>query len=111
MKLQILSTFTLLFILVGVKAHDLDHDHDQIPLEYVKFPQPIYRGIGGEGKLLRLCSVRVFHAFLSNGRRNILGYYYLCPTSMGSMSYERTQYPFRYCLHRCTIRESFYSVT
>ena len=51
MKLQILSTFTLLFNLVGVKAHD--HDHDQIPLEYVKFPQPIYRGISGEGRLLR----------------------------------------------------------
>jgi hypothetical protein len=46
MKLQILSTFTLLFNLVAVKAHD----HDQIPLEYVKFPQPIYRGIIGEGK-------------------------------------------------------------
>ena len=50
MKLQILPTFTLLLSLVGVKAHD--YDHDQIPLEYVKFPQPIYRGIGGEGKLL-----------------------------------------------------------
>jgi hypothetical protein len=57
MKLQILSTFTLLFNLIGVKAHDHWHDHasDQIPLEYVKFPQPIYRGIGGEGKLLRPC--------------------------------------------------------
>jgi hypothetical protein len=53
MKLQILSTFTLLFNLVGVKAHDHWLDHDQIPLEYVKFPQPIYRGMGGEGKLLR----------------------------------------------------------
>jgi len=47
MKPQIVSTFTLLSILVGVKAHN--HDHDQIPLEYVKFPQPIYRGINGEG--------------------------------------------------------------
>lgn len=57
MKLEILSTITLLFNLVGVKAHDHWHDHDQIPLEYVKFPQPIYRGIvGGEGKLLRLSS-------------------------------------------------------
>ena len=51
MKLQLLSTFALLFNLVGVKAHDHWHDHDQIPLEYVKFPQPIYRG-SGEGKLL-----------------------------------------------------------
>jgi hypothetical protein len=47
MKLQILSGFTLLLNLVGAKAHD---EHDQIPLEYVKFPQPIYRGIIGEGK-------------------------------------------------------------
>ena len=63
MKLQILLTVTLLFNLVGVKAHEHDH-HDQIPLEYVKFPQPIYRGIGGEGRSLRtLCSVRVFDAF------------------------------------------------
>ena len=55
MKLQILSTFPLLFNLVrvGVKAHE--QDHDQIPLEYVKFPQPIYRGIIGEGKLLKPC--------------------------------------------------------
>ena len=50
MKLQIFSTFTLLF-LVAAKAHD----YDQIPLEYVKFPQPIYRGKSGEGKLLRAC--------------------------------------------------------
>jgi len=36
----------LLLNLVGVKAHDHWHDHDQIPLDYVKFPQPIYRGSG-----------------------------------------------------------------
>jgi len=46
MKLLILSAFTLLLNLVGTKAHD--YDSDQIPLEYVKFPQPIYRGISGE---------------------------------------------------------------
>ena len=104
MKLQILWTFIFLFNLQVVVAKA--HDYDQIPLDYVKFPQPIYRG-SGEGKLLRPCvSTRVFDAFLSNGRRNILGYYYLCPTSMGSMSYERTQYPFRYCFHWCAIRKS-----
>lgn len=53
MKLQILSTFILLSNLVGVRTHD--HDHDQIPLEYVKFPQPIYRGINGEGELFGPC--------------------------------------------------------
>ena len=53
MKLQILSTSTLLFNLVVVKAND------QMPLEYVKFPQPIYRGISGEGKLLRSCQCSV----------------------------------------------------
>ena len=48
------------------------------------------------------------HSSVSDGRLNILGYYYLCPTSMGSMSYERTQYPLRYCFHWCTIRESYF---
>lgn len=68
MKLQILSTFILLSNLVGVKAHDHWHDHDQIPLEYVKFPQPIYRGISGEGRLLRRLrsDVKLSDAFLSN---------------------------------------------
>ena len=46
MKLRILSAFALLFNLVGTKAHD----YDQIPLEYVRFPQPVYRSISGEGK-------------------------------------------------------------
>ena len=53
MKLQVLSTITLLSTLVGVKAHE--HGHDQIPFEYVKFPQPIYRDLNGEGELFCPC--------------------------------------------------------
>jgi len=45
MKLQILSTFTLLSSLVGARAHD-HCEHDQVPLDYVKFPQPTYRHFG-----------------------------------------------------------------
>ena len=66
MKLQIFLTFTLLPNLVpSVRAHD--HDHDQAPLEYVKFPQPIYRGIG-EGKLFGPLShfVKEFDPFFNS---------------------------------------------
>ncbi|KAJ7065322.1 agmatinase [Mycena amicta] len=46
--MQVKSLLPFIF-LVALGAAHVDHDHeDQMPLEYVRFPEPIYRGRNGE---------------------------------------------------------------
>lgn len=87
-----------------VRGHE-DH-HDQIPLDYVRFPQPIFRG-SNEGKVhisYPTHNLKRLDIPGSDGRFNILGHHDFREAPVGSVPYQRTACPLRYRFHRRTIR-------
>jgi hypothetical protein len=92
-------------------GHD-NHDKDQMPLDYVRFPyQAMYPG-DNSGQSVFTSRVRVraqsFNKCFrtSHRRRNLLWYNDVCETAVGPVPHEGTARPIRHCVPRRSLRKS-----
>ncbi len=92
-------------------GHD-NHDKDQMPLDYVRFPyQAMYPGDNSGQSVVsshvRACAQSFNECFrTSHRRRNLLWYNDVCEIAMGPVPHEGTARPIRHCVPRRSLRKS-----